>query len=81
VANRIETDSAFTKAIGSETRATSRIGGEGRSLSRIGGAIRWYVATVRAGGVIAPEVLFTNWGQTDIFFGGAEMDVPFSELD
>ncbi len=43
----------------------------------VGSEVTWFAATPHA---LAPTLAFISWGQTDILFGGVEMDTPYSGL-
>lgn len=76
---RIGTDSGFQEAIGKSALGIQAVGASASAISQIGTASEFFALTPHAG---APQfTAFTHWGQTDIFFGGPEMDVPYGELD
>lgn len=80
MAQRIGAAASSTEAIGTDGSAAAALGTASDSLSSIGTSSKYFVLTPHAG-AFPPTLVFTHWGQTDLFFGGPEMDVSYGELD
>jgi hypothetical protein len=70
VAQRTGAAASFTHALGTQ----------GLAVPRVGTSASWFPLTPRTG-AFPPSPGFIHWGQTDIFFGGEEMEVSYGDLD
>jgi hypothetical protein len=78
VAETVGSTFTFVEAVGGEVSADTILGNVSSSFEAVGSTSTYFVLTPHRTTVVLE---FTHWGQTDIFFGGNEMDVAYSELD
>jgi hypothetical protein len=78
VAEGVGSTFTFVEAVGGEASAETTLGNSSNFLEAVGSTSTYFVLTPHRMMVLLE---FTHWGQTDIFFGGDEMDVAYSELD
>jgi hypothetical protein len=78
VPDSVGANAITTEALGSETSAAEPVSTTSEALRAIGSTTTYFVLTPHR---MTPLGAFIHWGQTDIFFGGDEMDVSYGELD
>jgi hypothetical protein len=76
--DNIQADAFAQEALGTDGRGLSYLGIESEVMVRLGSSSTYFVSVARPGAHAVGA--FLHWGQTDIFFGGSEMDVSYGEL-
>jgi hypothetical protein len=78
----------MAEGVGAAPSSVQAIGGEATVGARLGSVATSQIALATSSTYFAltphrmiPPGAFTHWGQTDIFFGGDQMDVPYGDLD
>jgi hypothetical protein len=74
----VQADAYAQEALGTDGRGLSCLGIEAEVMVRLGTSSAYFVSVARPGAQAVGA--FLHWGQTDIFFGGSEMDVSYGEL-